>query len=363
MNKTTITEIIGKMKTGKIYGLFHNDLDGYGCGKVAASFVNLANAEYLPYSKVNSAIDEYCNNTHKDYDGLIVADLNLDMTRMEKLNKLAKTGHCVMYFDHHYKTIEQFEFFKKSKIFFDYDKDYCATSILLKHFVDNGYTTEINVEKLTEIVNLIDGWDMYKWQDPETFEVLNEEARDLNIYFKEFGYEKTLLKIDNYITEKFKNLFSNIEISNIMLLKRNIRRAVADRNKNLAIIQYPYEGEVLDIGITYAERDISEIGNMLNILNKHLSFIVVIDMVHNSVNFRTIFNKPNLANIAAQYGGGGHPKAAGCELNEKAFNAFVNKNLSREQVDMLIAFNMNKNKEESNETTETEAVEVEETEE
>jgi len=360
MNKATIIELIGKMKEGKIYGLFHNDLDGYGSGKVASSFVNLADAAYLHYNKVNAKIDEYCNETYKNYDGLIIADLNLDMARMEKLNKLAKSGHCIMYFDHHFKTAEQLEFFKKSRIFFDYNKDYCAASIMLTHFISNEYNTSIDIEKLTEVVNLIDAWDMYKWQNPETFEVVNEDAENLKTYFKNFGSEKTMLKIDSYINGQFKSLFSKIEISNISILKRDIRRAVADRNKHLDIIQYPFDGEVMDIGITYAEKDVTEIGNMLNVLNKNLAFIVVVDMVHKSVNFRTIFNKPNLAAIAAIYGGGGHPKAAGCELNENAFNAFVNKTLSREQVDMLLSFKLNKSNAEVVENTTTEVESEEE---
>jgi len=354
MNKTNITELITKMKNGsKIYGLFHNDLDGYGCGKVASVFVNLADAAYLSYSNVNKAVEDYCNKNYKNYDGLIVADLNLDMSRMEMLNKLAKSGHPIMYFDHHFKTMEQFEFFTKSMIYFDYSREFCATSIMFSHFTKNNYSTEVSIEKLTEVVDLIDAWDMYKWQNPETFETINETARDLNIYFKYFGYEKTFQKIDGYITDTFKNLFSKIEISNIYILKREIRRAVLDRNKSLDIISYPFEGEVFDIGITYAEKDITEIGNMLNILNKNLAFIVVIDMVHKSVNFRTIFNNPNLAKIAAIYGGGGHPKAAGCELNEKAFNAFVNKTFSMEDIQSILNFRLNKDTEINEKETET----------
>jgi len=328
-NPTITNELTKKIKSSKIYGFFHNDLDGYGCGKVGDCFVNLAGASYLTYGKVDSAIDEYCNKTYKEYDGLIVADLNLSMEKLEKLNKLVEEGHIVMYFDHHFKSLDQFDFFKKSNIIFKYDKDYCATYIMFKYFMSNGYTTDVNTEKFGEVITLIDSWDMYKWKDPNTFEVVNENAYSLSLYFKNFGFVKTIMKIDNYINDRFNNLFSNTEISIIDFLKRDIKRGVYDRNKNLVVMPYTFEDETMDIGVTFADKDVTEIGTMLNVLNKNLSFIVVVDMTHKSVNFRTIFNKPNLAKIAAVYGGGGHPKAAGCVLTNEAFNDFVSRTSNR----------------------------------
>jgi len=343
MTQTTFNEMINKMKNGKIYGIFHNDLDGYGCGKVASSYVNLVEGKYLNYAKTYTEIENYCNETYKNYDGLIVADLNLDLNSLERLNKLAGEGYAIMYFDHHFKSTEQIEFFKNSDILFDYDKEYCATYIMFKHFVSYGYATNTNRTKMAEIVDMIDAWDMFKWKNSETYEVVNEKARDLNTYFKYFGSEKTLEKIDNYVNDKFDRLFSSIEFSNIRFINKTIRNAIIDKSKNIVTMEYPFEDEVYKIGITfYAEKDVSEIGNGIAELNPDLAFIVIIDMVHNSVNFRSVSVKPNLAKVAALYGGGGHPKAAGCNLDQKAFNDFVIGDIDGRIIETIRANKVNK---------------------
>ena len=327
MIQTTINSLDVNMTSGKLFGIFHNDLDGYGCGKVASTFLNIEDSVYLPYNKINGEIDNFCKRNHKNYDGLIIADVNLDKANIEKLSKLSEAGYPIIYVDHHFKIEDQLEVLKNTDIFCVFNNEICATKILFNYFVENKFDANIdgiNLDRFSTIVTLIDAWDTYKFQDPETYEIINDDARDFQLYFKEFGPIKTLEKIDNFITYKFEGLFSNMEISNIRLLKRDIRRAINDRNKNLDVITYTFNDETMYVGVTYADKDISEIGNRLNVFNKHLSFIVVIDMIHKSVNFRTIFDKPNLAKIAAIYGGGGHPKSAGCDLNEKAFEDFIN---------------------------------------
>lgn len=344
--KTTINNV---QEAKKIFGIFHNDLDGYGCEEVAKNFLSLQDGEslHLNYNKISNEVDLFCKEGYKKYDAVIIADISLDLTSLNKLSKLANENYPVLYFDHHYKTNEQIEFLKNSNIVSILDNKICATSIMYNYFINNGFTCRenINLERLSEIVTMIDAWDTYKWRDPNSFKILNEDAKNLNVYFTNFGHVKTMAKIESYINDKFESLYSNIESANIKLLNRETNRAVLDRSNNLETMQFFFENEVLDIGVTYAEKDFSEIGNKLNVYNKNLSFIVIIDMIHKSVNFRTIFDKPNLAKVAALFGGGGHPKSAGCPLTEEAFNIFVNKTLSKEQISKLLNFASNKNKE------------------
>jgi len=213
------------MKNGRVFGLFHNDLDGYGCGKVASVFLNMADAHYVNYNEVNKEIESFCKKGYKNHDCLIVADLNLEMSNMEALNKLAIDGYPVMYFDHHFKSEAQFNFFKKGNIVYNFSKEICATKLMFNYFSSHEYEynkikllidkkndeydyKEVNTAKLSEIVDLIDSWDLYKWQNPNTFEVINDTARELNMYFKEFGRDRTLWKIDNYITGQFDKLLA-----------------------------------------------------------------------------------------------------------------------------------------------------------
>jgi len=340
-------EMTKKLKEGKVFLISHNDMDGYGCGKIINSFITTADAVYIPLNKINEEIKNYCNFGHNQYDVLIICDLNLNMNNLQDINNLAKEGHTVMYFDHHIKNTYQTEFLNESNILFDYDINFSATQIVLNYFVNNNFTTNVNLERLTNIVKMIDDWDLFKWQDPNTFEVINNSARDLAIFFKEFGAEKFVQKFDDHVSGRYEKLFSVSEISVINYIKRSIYKEIRDKYKTLIRIKYPTNERTYNIGIIYADKNISELGNGINIMDNSIDFVVIADLNHNSVNFRTIKNDINLAAIASNFGGGGHYKASGCELTDEAFNIFVCLNINKDE----------QNENDSSTVTENETVE------
>src|SRR5699024_10762255 len=108
---------------------------------------------------------------------------------------------------------------------------------------------------------------------------------------------------------------------------------------NLKKMVLPFNGRIYNVGVTYTSSNFSELGNKVHIYNKGLDFIVIVDLVHSLVGFRTIKNDVNLAEIASFYGGGGHRKASGSQLNEVSFLNFVQLQLNKDQLADLIKIN------------------------
>jgi len=77
------------------------------------------------------------------------------------------------------------------------------------------------------------------------------------------------------------------------------------------------------VGIVFAERHLSELGNALSKRCPHLDFIAMVNMGTKHIGFRTIHDTVNVAEFAKQFGGGGHPKASGCFVDETTFPLFV----------------------------------------
>ncbi len=76
-------------------------------------------------------------------------------------------------------------------------------------------------------------------------------------------------------------------------------------------------------GVVYAESYHSELGNELGKENVHLDFIAILNMGSKKISFRTIHDHIDVSAIAAEFGGGGHQKAAGCSLIDEAYEQYV----------------------------------------
>src|SRR5690606_34691719 len=120
--------------------------------------------------------------------------------------------------------------------------------------------------------------------------------------------------------EKFVERFTNNPSINFtdgerLLLETEQRKIEAYiKTKHKQLIE-----DMLDdyhVGIVYAEQYKSELGNELAKSNPHLDFIIIIDIGSGAIGFRGIHDHVDLGQIAKMFGGGGHPKASGCQIGE-----------------------------------------------
>ncbi|HJV16751.1 MAG TPA: DHHA1 domain-containing protein, partial [Bacillales bacterium] len=115
--------------------------------------------------------------------------------------------------------------------------------------------------------------------------------------------------------------FTLTETENFLLdiEDRKIERYIQSKNRQMV---QTFVDEYC-VGIVHAEQYLSELGNALNKLNPHLDMIVLLNAGGKKVGFRTIHDHVDVSEFATRFGGGGHPKASGCELTKPAFEKFI----------------------------------------
>ena len=167
---------------------------------------------------------------------------------------------------------------------------------------------------ISEFVELVRQYDTWEWEKNE-----NHKAHSLNSLFYLVSideFEETMLerlqKSDHFDFDEFEKRLLNMEEDKI---ERYIRR------KRREIVQAKV-GEYF-AGIVYAESYHSELGNELGKEHPHLDYITILNMGGKRISFRTIHDHVDVSEIAGHFGGGGHQKASGCNLNDEAYKLYV----------------------------------------
>ena len=227
---------------------------------------------------------------------IIVVDLNI---KVETADYILNNNKNVLVFDHHLsnKDMNKYPFIKV--IDFDSIKQ-SGTSLYYKYLLEKYNNELLNkdvVKKLVEHVRTMDTYD---------FSITSkEEANNIEVLFKIYGRELFIDKFYNVIIND-KELYSDEDLNLINLEKLRIKRYVEEKE----IIEITLDNK--KVGVVFAERNISELGNYLINKYDYLDYIILIN-VDKSISYRGN-NKVDLSLIAKQYNGGGHFNAAGSPL-------------------------------------------------
>lgn len=306
-----------------------SDLDGVGCVILANIAYGKKNVdvEYCNPYTINEKISEFIEKEeYKEYDYVYITDLSISLEIADIINTLNPpnfaSGFClgemVQLLDHH-KSAKGL-----NKYFFCYVKEY--NDEIKLDFETSGsymfYEHLINIEDLKpngylyNFIDLIRQYDTWEWKDNE-----NLLAKELNDLFHIIGIKEFADSYTNkLICDNNPSLFSKRDRMLLKLEQDKIDKYIYNKNKTLRKIKI---NEHL-VGVVFAEHYVSELGNQLNILNADLNYVAIINM-DRSVSFRTTKDNIDLSIIAKSFGGGGHPKAAGCDLSEDLIQSFINK--------------------------------------
>lgn len=227
---------------------------------------------------------------------IIVVDLNI---KVETADYILNNNKNVLVFDHHLsnKDMNKYPFIKV--IDFDSIKQ-SGTSLYYKYLLEKYNNPLLNkdvVKKLVEHVRTMDTYD---------FSITSkEEANNIEVLFKIYGRELFIDKFYNVIIND-KELYSDEDLNLINLEKLRIKRYVEEKE----IIEILLDNK--KVGVVFAERNISELGNYLINKYDYLDYIILIN-VDKSISYRGN-NKVDLSVIAKKYNGGGHFNAAGSPI-------------------------------------------------
>lgn len=297
----------------------HNDLDGVGCGIIAKiAFNEEVEIRYNSVSSLDYQITRYFEKTNekqKKEDFLFITDLSINEDNSKTVDQFVKDGNKAMLIDHH-KTSLRFNDYTWGFVRVEYEDGRltCATSLFYEYLIQHQYLQPSKViEEFIELVRLYDTWE---WEKQK-----NIKAKQLNdlLYMtsiEEFE-EKMVLRLQQSDTFEFNEFEEKLLQMEEDKLGRYIRR------KKREVVQ-TFIGEYCT-GIVHAESYHSELGNELGKEYAYLDYIAILNMGGKKISFRTIHDHVDVSAVAMQFGGGGHAKAAGCSINEEAYELYVHK--------------------------------------
>ncbi|MCQ6265297.1 oligoribonuclease [Fictibacillus sp. WQ 8-8] len=300
----------------------HNDLDGKSCGIVAMLALGEENVEtfYCSHDNINRRVSDFLLDPEQEKKPVYITDIAVNDELAGKLQSRYESGREVQLIDHHV-TADHLNKFEWGLVQTKQEdgKLTSATSLLYEHYIKKGLLKDQGA--LKEFVELVRQYDTWEW-----FENENENAKRLNDLFfllPPGEFEKNML--ERLKTEEHFH-FSETE-ETILQLEEDSRKAyIKKKQRQMAETWdtvYKTGGEPYRIGIVHAESHHSELGNELNRENPHLDLIVILNIGGKRAGFRTIYDHVDVSKYAAQFGGGGHPKASGCTLTPEGFQRFV----------------------------------------
>ena len=297
-----------------MYHLFsHNDLDGVGCGIVAKlAWGNEVKVSYNSIARLNYQVAHFLENA-TGTDTLIITDLSVNEENEKKINQYVATGGKALLIDHHKSALHLNEHAWASITVEQEDgKLTSATSLLYDDLAKKGMLTK--TKSADEFVELVRQYDTWEWDANQNF-----TAKKLNDLFFMISIDEFEAKILTKLTTGEPFQFDEIESKLLDVEESRVTRYI---NRKKREVYQVVIGEHL-AGIVHAENYHSELGNELSKEFTHLDYIAIVMVGSKRISLRTIHEDVDVSEIAALYDGGGHRKASGCNLTEKAFKQFV----------------------------------------
>ena len=292
----------------------HNDLDGVGCGILAKlSFQENVEVRYNSVQGLNFQVERFLEQKANNDTTLFITDLSVHSENEKRLQHFFAKGGKVTLLDHH-KTALHFNHYKWATVKVNYEDGRlaCATSIFYDYLKEKNLIKENPA--IDTFVELVRQWDTWEWDKNNTI-----DAKRLNDLFYMIAIEEfeermieRLQKIESFAFDDFEEKILNMEDNKI---ERYIHR------KRRELIQTFINDYC--VGIVHAESYHSELGNVIGKESPHLDYIAILNAGGKKIAFRTIHDHVDVSEIAHQFGGGGHAKAAGCSMNEEAFNLYI----------------------------------------
>ncbi|WP_078546452.1 DHH family phosphoesterase [Litchfieldia alkalitelluris] len=291
-----------------------SDLDGLGCGLLAKiAFEDKANVAYCSYRNLNERVSKFIDNNENKNAQVYITDLAVGKDVEKKLQERFKNQGHVQMVDHHV-TAMHFNNYDWGFVQAEYEngKKTSATSLFYEYLIERNMIEA--TKALDEFVELVRQYDTWEWEAND-----NKEAKRLNDLFFILGLEH----FEKEMLERVKNPegfeLSDKETLILDLEEKKIERYIFSKNRQMAQIFV----DDYCVGVIHAEQYLSELGNALAKLNPHIDLIAMVNVGTKKIGFRTIYDEVDVSKFAQKFGGGGHPKASGCSIDEEAFNIFV----------------------------------------
>ena len=240
----------------------------------------------------NKAVNSNVRNNLDKYDFIYVVDLNISEELADYIEENYKDK--IMILDHHLScdNMNKYSFIEVNA-----KGKESGTSLYYKYLLNNYNNDLLNRKSTKLLVEHVRTMDIYDFSKTS-----KEEAEKLEMIFKIYGKDKFIDKYYNVIINDLE-LYSKEDLNLVELEKGRIKRYIEEKE----FIEISLDNK--RVGVVFAERYISELGNYLINKYDYLDYIVLINM-DKKISYRGN-GKVDLSVIAKKFGGGGHINAAG----------------------------------------------------
>lgn len=287
----------------KKYLLISHVADEDGLTPVILSKLVFKNIDFI-LTEPKGVDKSYLDNVD-NYDFVYITDLNVSDELALKINDNNELKNKTLIFDHHKSAIHLNKYDYITVIDESDHRKESATSIFYEYLCnisDNDILHKESTKGLVEQVRIIDTYDFKHENDLK--------AHNLDYLFSILGRDKYISYFDEYI--KTHDSFEYGEKENFLIELEKDKVDNYLKQKSEEMIRVNLDGH--DVGLVYAERYRSQLGNHLINLYDDIDFAVIISITR-SVSYRGN-GKVDLSVFAAKYGGGGHKNASGNSLPE-----------------------------------------------
>lgn len=298
----------------------HNDLDGIGCAILAKVTFEKADIEYCGYNDINEKVKAFVENQeYKNYDYVYITDISISEEVAELIHNTHpdnfKSGfnlpEMFQLLDHHATALYLNNYWWCNVQIEDDEEKVSGTSLFFKELLIQDYLQRTPMwkydrcENLRDFVELVKRYDTWLWKTKYN----DSQPKQLNDLLNIYGREDFVNKMISRIKGNVEYLFSDTDDVILQLEAKRIKNYIERKEKEIT----PTAVDTYIAGVVFADQYISELGNYLAEKFPGYDFIAIIS--NKTISYRGI-KDIDLGLVAKQFGGGGHPRAAGSQIDK-----------------------------------------------
>ena len=292
----------------------HTDLDGVSCeilGRIA--FGEDIDVVRCGYGNIDDKVEEFINSD-EEYDKLFITDISVKKELADALNNVSDK---VILLDHHKTALWLNEYPFALVQVEDKSVGKMCGAYLFYEYLKKNHKEFDDTPALKLFIDYVRMYDTWEWKEKYD-NIIPKRLNDL-MYIdgpNEF-IDKMVYRLGNNLF-----IFDDTDLMKLQIEQTYINSYIAQKDESLIVNDDLFPGHI--VGITFADKYISELGNKLCELHPELDFVVLINMSTLTVSYRTVKDDLDLSDIAKGFGGGGHPKASGSRFDALIVNDMLN---------------------------------------
>ena len=292
----------------------HTDLDGVSCeilGRIA--FGEDIDVVRCGYGNIDDKVEEFINSD-EEFDKLFITDISV---KKELANTLNNVSDKVILLDHHKTALWLNEYPYALVQVEDESIGKQCGAYLFYEYLKKNHKEFNNTPALKLFIDYVRMYDTWEWKEKYD-NIIPKRLNDL-MYMdgpNEF-IDKMIYRLGNNLA-----IFDDTDLMKLQIEQTYINSYITQKNETLMVNDDLFPEYT--VGITFADKYISELGNKLCELHPELDFVVLINMSTLTVSYRTVKDNLDLSAIAKGFGGGGHPKASGSRFDASIVNDMLN---------------------------------------